>query len=93
MPHDENYVATAEGLALQMAAEHRVLTEVRDIAVGTARDVSWIKETMGMNAIALTGFEHRLRAVENRQHWYAGAAAAISALATHLGWKFTSGGH
>ena len=37
--------------------------------------------------------EKRVRAIEYRQHWYAGAAAALSALATHLGWKFTSGGH
>lgn len=36
-------------------------------------------------AIAL---EIRVRAVESRQHWYAGAAAAISALAAYVfkGW-------
>ena len=58
---------------------------IADLQVGMARlegKVDTFLEQMKKQDDRSTAHEVRIRKVENRQHWYAGAAAAVGAIAT-----------
>lgn len=56
------------------------IDEIHALAIRTANDVGWVRETMKDHAKTMDEHRKAITALQHRQHWYSGIAAGIGTL-------------
>lgn len=75
----------------ELSEIRRALEDIRAATSATATDVKWIKQGMQRDGDRLDRHDARLRKVESRMNWFAGAGAVLgsmlgAAVAAAFGW-------